>query len=79
MILRQIILGLLITFGVYESALGATDSQDTLVVNQRELRSCKDTSYLKLMRSIPSPYRLQSLEVAPVGGSISTAQPFQKA
>jgi hypothetical protein len=46
MIVKQLVLILLISFVGYGSSLEATTIQDTVVVNQREMRSCQDTTYL---------------------------------
>lgn len=65
-VLRQIILSLLISFGMYESVLGGTNLKDTLMVNQRELRPCQGTTYL-IQRAYTMPLQATVIRVRPSG------------
>ncbi len=66
MVLKQIILGLLIGLSGYGSALAATNPQDTIVVNRRELRPCRDTTYL-IEKAYTTPLLATIVRVRPSG------------
>lgn len=66
MILKQIALSLLIGLSRYSGALAATNPQDTIVVNQRELRPCRDTTYL-IEKAYATPLLATIVRVRPSG------------
>ena len=66
MVLKQIILSLLIGLSGYSGVLAATNSRDTIVVDQRELRPCRDTTY-SIEKTYGTPLLATIVRVRPSG------------